>query len=185
MRSIFILIILVLINGCGVSDYINSRKISSAPTYEEPPKTSQCNFSDLRIQRVVNYINLYRSNSQVCGDKTYPAASSIRWNKKLYQAADVHSRDMAKRDFFDHTGSDGLSSSERVANVGYDWQTVAENISAGTDTPEQTIEQWIASPGHCHNIMKNAHTEIGMACKIDPLSEYKIYWTLVLASPSS
>ena len=171
--------------GCGVSDYINSRKISSAPSYKEPPKTSQCEFSDLRISRVVNYINHYRSQPQTCGDQSYPAASPLQWNEILYQAANSHSTDMAKRDFFAHEGSDGSSPSDRTAKSGYDWKTVAENISAGTDSPEQTIDQWIASPGHCHNIMNRAHSEIGMACKIDPLSEYRIYWTLVLASPET
>ncbi len=180
-----ILLALASIYSCGMSDYINSKKISSAPTYEAPPKTSQCDFSELRIQRVINYINQYRSQPQSCGEKSYSAAPSIQWNKKLYQAADNHSSDMAKRDFFDHEGSDGSSSSERTSDVGYDWNTVAENISAGTDTPEQTIDQWIASPGHCHNIMNKVHTEVGMACRIDPLSEYTIYWTLVLASPRS
>ncbi len=183
IRALVILTSSVLIYSCGVSDYINSKKISSAPKYKAPPKTSQCEFNDLRINRVVKYINQYRSQPQTCGGKSYPAAPAIQWNNKLYQAADAHSVDMARRDFFDHQGSDGSSPSNRASNAGYDWKTVAENISAGTDTPEQTIDQWINSTGHCHNMMNQAHSEIGMACRFDTLSEYNIYWTLVLASP--
>ena len=90
---------------------------------------------------------------------------------------------MAEYNFFDHKGSSGSSASERLSATGYNWKTVAENIAGGTDTPEQTIDQWIVNTNHCHNIMNKAHTEIGLACTRNNLSDYRIYWTLVLASP--
>ena len=182
-RVTFILFILLSAGGCGVSDYINSKKISNAPVYKAPPKTSECEFNELRVKRVVNYINRIRSESRSCGGKQYPAAPKITWSGTLSMAANSHSDDMADNNFFDHEGSSGLSASERLSATGYDWKTVAENISAGTDTPEQTIEQWMLSAGHCHNMMNSAHTEIGLACTRNNLSDYRIYWTLVLASP--
>lgn len=179
------LLISLTIGGCGVSDYINRKKIASAPVYKAPAKTSECEFNKLRIQRVVNYINVLRAQPRVCGNKSYPAAPAIKWNKQLSVAAVSHSDDMANNDFFNHKGSLGLIASDRVSNSGYDWKTVAENIAGGTNTPEQTIDQWIASAGHCHNLMNNAHTEIGLACTRNNLSNYRVYWTLVLASSSS
>ncbi|MDW3094437.1 MAG: CAP domain-containing protein [Gammaproteobacteria bacterium] len=167
-----------------MSDYINSRKIAKAPVYKEPPKTSQCDFSELRIQRVLGYINALRSQSRVCSEKSHPAAPALTWNNKLSLAALTHSNDMAKNNFFDHNSSLGLSASERVSNTGYNWKTVAENIAAGTDTPEQTLDQWMTSPEHCHNIMNSAHKEIGLACTRNNLSDFRVYWTLVLASPN-
>lgn len=182
INTSFTLLILLIISGCGVSDYINSKKIANAPVYKAPPKTSECEFSELRIQRVVNYINALRTQSRMCGNKSYPAAPEIQWNNQLFAAAVSHSDDMADNNFFNHKGSLGLIASDRVSNVGYDWKTVAENIAGGTDTPEQTIDQWVISSGHCHNMMNNAHTEIGLACTRNNLSDYRIYWTLVLAS---
>ncbi len=182
--ALFTIVTLFMLSSCGVSDYINSRKIAKAPVYKEPAKTSQCEFSDLRIQRVVNYINALRSQSRICGEKTYPTAPEIMWNNKLSLAALTHSDDMASNNFFDHKGSLGLSASDRVSNAGYNWKTVAENIAGGTDTPEQTLDQWMISPGHCHNLMNSAHTEIGLACTRNNLSDYRVYWTLVLASPN-
>ena len=91
---------------------------------------------------------------------------------------------MANSNLFSHTGSDHSSTGTRVNNKGYEWKAVAENISAGTDTPEQTIDRWMASPGHCHNIMNPVYTDIGLACATNNESEYGIYWTLVLATES-
>ncbi len=179
------LLISLTTSGCGIDNYINSKKIAAAPVYKAPSKTSECEFSELRIQRVVNYINALRLQPRACGDKLYPATSKIAWNNKLSMAAVSHSDDMANNNFFNHKGTSGLIASDRVSNTGYDWKTVAENIAGGTDTPEQTIDQWLASPGHCHNLMNSAHTEIGLACTRNNLSDYRIYWTLVLASSNS
>ena len=183
--SSFSLLIFLSIGGCSVSDYINSKKIANAPVYKAPAKTSECEFSQLRIKRVVNYINMLRAQPRTCGNKSYPAAPAIKWSNKLSAAAVSHSEDMANNNFFHHKGSLGLIASDRVSNAGYDWRTVAENIAGGTDTPEQTIDQWIISPGHCHNLMNNEHAEIGLACTRNNLSDYRIYWALVLASSRS
>ncbi|MFK8027863.1 MAG: CAP domain-containing protein [Gammaproteobacteria bacterium] len=169
--------------GCGVSDYINTKKIANAPVYKAAPKTSECEFSELRIRRVVNYINSLRAQARSCGNKSYSATGNIKWNNKLSVAALSHSNDMAQNNFFGHKGSSGLNANDRVSNEGYNWKTVAENIAGGTDTPEQTIDQWVISPGHCHNLMNNAHTDIGLACTRNNIADYRIYWTLVLASP--
>ncbi|MFK7795505.1 MAG: CAP domain-containing protein [Gammaproteobacteria bacterium] len=168
-----------------MSDYINSRKIANAPVYKAPPKTSECDFNQLRVKRVVNYINALRSQPRMCGNKSHSPASKIKWNDKLANASVLHSDDMANNNFFSHKGTLGLIASDRVSNAGYDWKSVAENIAAGTDTPEQTIDQWVISPGHCHNLMNDLHTEIGLACTRNNLSDYRIYWTLILASSSS
>ncbi len=178
------LLISMAVSGRGISDYINSKKIAHAPVYKALPDTSECEFSQLRIRRVVTYINAMRSEARTCGNKSYPAAPNIIWNNQLSIAATEHSNDMADNDFFSHTGSSGLIVNDRVSNAGYHWRTVAENIAGGTDTPEQTIDQWIISPGHCHNLMNNVHTDIGLACTRNNLSGYRIYWALVLASPN-
>ena len=184
-RFILVFFSYFVLTSCGVSDYINSKKIAGAPVYKKPAKTSRCEFNELRIKRAVNYINAYRAKSQVCGGKAYPASGPITWNKQLQDAANTHSDDMASNDFFSHEGTTHATVGKRASHSGYAWKAVAENIAAGSDTPEQAIDQWMTSSGHCHNIMNSAYTEIGMACVINPLSEYRTYWTLVLASPGS
>ncbi len=173
----------LLLSSCGVSDYINSKKISRAPVYKAPAKSSQCEISEQRIKRTVNYINSIRAIPQNCGGKEYDQTNDISWNEALYNAAFIHSQDMAQNSNLSHTGSNNSLAGIRISSVGYKWRSVAENISGGTETPEQTIDRWMASSGHCHNIMNPAYTEIGMACASEKSSEYGVYWTLVLASP--
>ncbi len=183
IAHVFLLLFLTLsLGACGVSDYINSKKIEHAPKYKAPAKTSQCDFTELRIQRVVNYLNNLRASPRVCGEKTYPAAPAVVWNNQLSAAAVAHSEDMAANNFLDHQGTNGLNAGARVTQSGYTWKAVAENIAGGTDTPEQTMDQWMVSAGHCQNIMNSAYKEIGLACSRDNLTDYRVYWTLVMAT---
>ena len=188
IKNVSMLVILaVLVSSCGVSDYINRKKITNAAK-KEPVKqeqvakvaSSKCDTNQARIDRMVKYINYARSKKRSCGNKVYSPVQTVRWNTQLFKAANIHSEDMASHNLFSHTGSDNSSTGDRVSRSGYNWKAVAENISGGTDTPEQTIDRWMASPGHCHNIMNGVYTEIGMACVVNRTSEYEIYWTLVL-----
>ncbi len=101
----------------------------------------------------------------------------------LSRAALVHSQDMAKKDFFEHKGSDGSTVGIRTARVGYVWRTVGENIAIGPQTAEIVVQGWIDSPGHCANIMSPAFTEMGIAFVVDRKSEAGIYWTQVFGTP--
>ena len=182
-----LVIFAVLVSSCGVSDYINRKKITKAVKKEPIKKeqavkvtSSKCDSSEVRINRMVKYINRARAKKRNCGDEIYSPVQAVSWNTLLYNAASVHAQDMATHNLFSHTGSDNSSTGDRVSDTGYDWKAVAENISGGTDTPEQTIDRWLASPRHCHNIMNAIYTEIGMACVVNHASEYEIYWTLVL-----
>jgi len=38
------------------------------------------------------------------------------------------------------------------------------------------MEAWMASPGHCANIMKSTYTEVGVAILIKEDSTYQVYW---------
>ena len=187
-RVMIIAIISILASSCGVSDYINRKKISNVskkePVEQAPAETevsSKCEASELRINRMVKYINRARAKKRSCGGKYYAPVRAVSWNTMLFNAATAHSQDMAAHNVFSHTGSDNSSTGARVSASGYEWKAVAENISGGTDTPEQTIDRWLSSPGHCHNIMNPAYSEVGMACVVNRASEYEIYWTLVLA----
>ena len=90
---------------------------------------------------------------------------------------------MATNNFFSHTGSDGLSVSNRVDATGYEWSTVGENIAAGQSTVTQVVQGWLNSEGHCRNIMNANFTELG-AERVDSTSaDFSTYWTQVFAAP--
>ena len=52
-------------------------------------------------------------------------------NAALAAAATAHSNDMANKNFFSHTGSDGSNPGQRISRAGYNWYTYGENIAAG------------------------------------------------------
>jgi uncharacterized protein YkwD len=133
--------------------------------------------------RLLELVNAARSRERKCGSTLFPAAPPVKASAQLNSAALAHARDMAEHDFFEHQGTDGSSPGVRATRAGYRWATVAENIAAGVTTPEQAVEGWLASPGHCSNIMQARYTEMGAAYALDPDSRPGIYWAQVFARP--
>ena len=105
-----------------------------------------------------------------------PSVPGLTLNAQLNQAAQVHNQDMVRFDFLSHTGSNGLRSSDRVTNAGYQWRSTGENIAVGQRSVNEVMEDWLSSPGHCRNIMSASFTEFGMAYDAR-------YWTQVFARP--
>jgi uncharacterized protein YkwD len=100
-------------------------------------------------------------------------------NDTLMRIAQEHSQDMASRDFFNHTGSDGRSPYQRMRDAGYDYRRAAENIAAGVTDPAQVVDLWMGSPGHRANILDCELREIGIGYVEDPGDplNYGSYWT--------
>lgn len=134
-------------------------------------------------QRALSLVNAARAKARKCGATQFAAAPPLTLSAMLSRAALVHSQDMAKKDFFEHKGSDGSTVGIRTARVGYVWRTVGENIAIGPQTAEVVVQGWIDSPGHCANIMSPAFTEMGIAFVVDRKSEAGIYWTQVFGTP--
>lgn len=61
---------------------------------------------------------------------------------------------------------------------------MGENIAAGYDTVSAVMDGWLASPGHCANLMNPNFTQIGVACiRGSTGNAYGTYWTMDLARP--
>jgi uncharacterized protein YkwD len=72
--------------------------------------------------------------------------------------------------------------SDRVNATGYVWASLGENIAAGYAGIDSVVEGWMASEGHCANIMNPAFDEMGLACVIGTAgSRYSPSWTQNLA----
>lgn len=182
MNKIIFLCSFCLLSGCGTYDYVKEKlNEEDQPEIKEFATPEKCADNLSRTERMVSYLNQVRARAQVCGDKSYAATQALTLNEKLLATAKAHSNDMASNNFLSHLGSDDSNISMRIDNKNYAWSAVGENIAGGPDTPEQAIEDWMASPDHCRNIMNPIYTEFGMACAVNQVSEYGIYWTLVLA----
>ena len=141
-------------------------------------------------------VNAARAVGRSCGKYGYmKAVPPLKWDDGLYRAAYEHSNDIAINGYSAHTGSGkqedwtaqvldlsrGSSAGERILNNGLDQSrssyTYGENVSAGRNTTEEVVRDWLDSDGHCRNIMYLRFKMLGMAYVENDASQWKIYWT--------
>ncbi|MGQ7959040.1 CAP domain-containing protein [Pseudomonas sp. SP16.1] len=128
-------------------------------------------------QQLLERINAARAQARQCGGQAFAAAAPLAWNAELGSAAEAHSRAMANGNFFAHRDRDGRTPGDRAELAGYVGGRVGENIAAALDTPGAVVKGWLASPGHCANLMNPQYRELGAAYASDPQSDAGIYWT--------
>lgn len=139
--------------------------------------------SDHAVDRAVDLINEARRQPRLCGRTELAAAAPLRQSSLLQRAAQIHARDLAAIHTLGHEGSDGSRPADRVSRVGYTWSAVAENVAAGPATAEGTVAIWLASPGHCANLMSDRYSETGVAYAVDSSGDGRVYWVQVFARP--
>ena len=134
-------------------------------------------------QRVLELVNQARAAPRDCGNRAFKAARPVRWNEALAEASRLHAEDMARYNYFSHSGRDGSDPAQRVERAGYHYRVTGENIAAGQRRPEDAVAVWVKSPAHCANLMNPAFTEMGAAFAVDAGSEMGVYWTQAFGTP--
>jgi len=114
---------------------------------------------------LLDLVNEVRSKGCKCGDTYYYPAPALTWNAQLESAAVAHSADMFNNKYLSHTASDGSKAGDRIERSGYRWKAYGENIATGYRDEQEVIKGWLASPGHCKNIMNKDFREMGVARK--------------------
>ncbi len=109
------------------------------------------------------YVNALRTKGCKCNGVQMPLVPALKWNKLLEAASIRHAKDMSNTQTFSHTGSDGSTMSKRITDAGYKWTYLGENIAWGYPTLLSVINGWVASAGHCKNMMSANVTELGAA----------------------
>lgn len=132
---------------------------------------------------VLRAVNAARAQARSCGIEAKPAVAALGWNDSLFAAAAAHSQDMAQRNYFSHTSPEGKSAGDRMLLAGYRFSAWGENIAAGQPSVNVVMAGWLASEGHCRNIMNTVFTEIAVACVSTSRPMYPTYWTMVLSKP--
>jgi len=94
---------------------------------------------------------------------------TLSFDHHLAGIARGHSRDMARRDYFDHESPDGRTTMDRYERADYPPRPSAENISkrypADADPraiAENVVEGWMNSRGHRENIVEDAWDSEGI-----------------------
>jgi uncharacterized protein YkwD len=129
---------------------------------------------------VVDLVNQVRATGANCGEHGQMApADAMQADVRLAEAAEKHSQDMAAHDFLDHEGSDGRRFWDRATEVGYDGTARGENVAGGYPTPEEVVEAWLDSDGHCLVLMLPETNEIGVGYAFSDHTTYGHFWTMV------
>ncbi|QCI11875.1 CAP domain-containing protein [Pseudomonas putida] len=128
-------------------------------------------------------VNAARAKPRLCGRQRFAAARPLTWNGALGTAAQRHSRAMANDNFFAHRDPDGDLPADRAWDAGYRGRQIGENIAAGQGSPSKAMAGWLASPGHCANLMNPMFTQVGAAFAENARSDEGVYWTMVFGAP--
>lgn len=128
----------------------------------------------LNPDRARDLINAYRKENGL---------KPLQLNATLNEVAKGHSRDLAKWDRISHFGSDGSNPWDRVKRGGYNARLAAENVGTGQVTFDEVLKGWKDSPGHNKNLLLGDATHMGIALVHEQKTEFKTFWTLVLATP--
>lgn len=111
----------------------------------------------------------------VNAERTARGLPALTRDSHLDTAARDHSADMADNNYFDHDSQDGTAFSKRITDAGYSWVSAGENIAAGQRTAKAVMTSWMASTGHCQNILSGSYLDLGVG--LAPGGSYGIYWT--------
>jgi uncharacterized protein YkwD len=119
---------------------------------------------DSEERKFLDLINDYRGRN---------GAGKLTLHNSLGAAAEAHSRDMAKKNYFRHSNTRKL-----IARHGYkNWTAYGENIAAGQKTAKEVFAAWRKSTDHDKNMRSKNFTEIGIARAYSKNSKYGWYWT--------
>ncbi|HLW25565.1 MAG TPA: CAP domain-containing protein [Steroidobacteraceae bacterium] len=133
---------------------------------------------------VLESVNAARAAGHTCGGRYYPPAPPLSINALLNGAALEYSRSMARSGHFDHIGLDGSTPHTRVQATGYPIALVGENIAAGALTADEAVRGWLASAGHCRNIMNPRFRDTGIGFAVNTARHLAVYWTQEFAAPA-
>jgi uncharacterized protein YkwD len=126
------------------------------PEATTPPPATKDRITSMEDE-VTSLINKERGKAG-CG--------TVKTDERMRAAGRAHSADMAKNNYFSHTGRDGSSFVDRLARAGYPKEGAAgENIAYGYGSAQAVVTGWMNSPDHRRNILNCSakSTGVGLA----------------------
>jgi uncharacterized protein YkwD len=99
------------------------------------------------------------------GDRGLPA---LHENSLLDHSAQGWSNTMVATRSFTH----GADFAARISGVGFNWSSAGENIATGFRTPRDVVNAWMASTGHCQNILSPSYSYVGTGVNRHPVASF-------------
>ncbi len=109
----------------------------------------------------------YRCNTSSWSSSERSPKEPLYYHDGLTEIAQLHSEDMERHDFMDHTSWDGTSWSNRIRPY-YPGGTLGENVAWGyRDNASALFDGWMCSSGHRSNIMSASFEDLGVGIEDD------------------
>jgi uncharacterized protein YkwD len=100
---------------------------------------------------------------------------TLKPSRRLARAADVHSRDMLRHDFFSHQSSDGTSFDRRVRSYAHA-RRVGENLAmlpGVRRAARKVVRMWLRSAAHRQILMSRRFRRVGVGKRSGQLGAQK------------
>jgi len=94
--------------------------------------------------------------------------ASLNLNDQLDAAAQASANDMAARNYWSHNTPEGNPPWVWVTNQGYTYQKLGQNLAAGFNDEQSTINGWMASAPHRENLLDPAYSNVGFGFANNP-----------------
>ena len=154
--------------------------ILSACMADRDPPSGQPSFYRSLAEAGVQ-VDAAAAQSMISGYRHNNGLSGVTIDPELMRLAEEQSRTMAERNKLDH--DIGRPFPERLRRGGYDAKVAVENVSAGYHTLAEAFSGWRDSPPHRANMLNGGVSRMGIAAAYAPGTKYKVFWTLILATP--
>jgi uncharacterized protein YkwD len=89
--------------------------------------------------------------------RTSRGLPALTADSKLDRSAQGWTNEMVSHHEFTH----GTDFAVRISAAGFRWSQAGENIATGYPTPASVVAGWMASTGHCENILDPAFRYVG------------------------
>ncbi len=174
------LVALPFISACGVldsDDGLISGGSTCGSSNAAPEIGAWSTEAALFEDRVLELGNQRRAQGGCCGSLgCFDATPALVPNENLRVSARLHARDMGLRNFFAHENPDGDTMLDRTRAAGFAGCAVGENIAQGQRSPEEVLESWMTSEGHCKNILSNKFMSLGVGHYDEPDATLPRVW---------
>jgi hypothetical protein len=146
-----------------------------------PPVALGSAAPSIGVQGIIDQTNAYRAANGL---------AALNVSATLMQVAQAHADNMARQDKYGDSGTnghilDGHDVVWRVAQVGYQWSWLGENVAycyGYSDPAAQLMIQWWNSPDHRANILGSNYTEFGVGLATG--ASGRTYGVQVFATPA-
>jgi uncharacterized protein YkwD len=133
------------------------------------------------LEQAVVRMNELRQTGAPCAAGNR-AALPLAWEPHLANSAYAQASDLAERDLLSHSDAQQRALGARLRSAGYAAAGAGENLAAGQDDLDQTLQAWVDSPAHCANLMQPEFRDVGLACVQRSGSRYERFWVAQLGT---